>query len=187
MIITNYKVIQPKSIISFKSGITEKISNTIIKNENIQNILKNCSYNAPIYNSIFIFLLAVTLRPFSIMCTHGNKEDRKYSAARSIASGVADLIFTSAIFIPLGKLLEKTKDILLTDKVKSIFTNNRNTVSTYENLITKSTKLLLSPLQVLLMFWLMPKAVNLIFKNKTDEKKYNEDNFISSTKLNKFC
>ena len=82
-----------------------KIANFIEKSKTTQKILRFADSNPSLFNSTVVFGMATILRPSAILFLSGKqddaKKDSKYSAARSIATGIVDLTFATLIFLPL--------------------------------------------------------------------------------------
>lgn len=74
-----------------------------------KNFLEMATDNQPVFSAVFALLLTCILRPASIMSLPGkkNKDDKKYAAAHSIASGVMGYLVSLAIFSPLAAATKK--------------------------------------------------------------------------------
>lgn len=65
-----------------------------------------------VFGAAFALLLTCILRPASIILMPGkkNKDDQKYAAAHSIASGVIGFAISTLLFLPVGNALKKFKE-----------------------------------------------------------------------------
>jgi hypothetical protein len=94
----------------------------IYLNSTVKKYLKKAEDVPMILNALFSLLLTGICRPASIMVLPGqkkNKDDKKYAAAHSIASGIIGYITSSIIFAPIGsaiKAVGKNPDKYLGEK-----------------------------------------------------------------------
>ena len=87
-----------------------------IASKPMQAIIRCADKNPAIFQSATVFTMSSILRPTAIMATPAKtdemKKDRLYSASKSIASGVTDLVFSTALFLPLNKGINKVSEKL---------------------------------------------------------------------------
>ena len=150
---------------AFQHKLAQKTAKYIIKSSRTQNILRQTSYNPSLINSLFVFLLSVTVRPATIMMLPTKEEDKKYSAARSIATGLADLGISAIIYYPINKFLVSTKDILR-DHTNSVYHTNKNAFGALNTIINRGSKFVFSPIQIGVLILLMPIIVGKMFNRK---------------------
>lgn len=66
--------------------------------------------NQVVFNAAFSLILTCILRPASIMALPGNKknkDDKKYAAAHSVASGIIGYVMSSILFNPIASATKK--------------------------------------------------------------------------------
>jgi len=118
-------------------------------------------------------------------------DDRKYAAAKSMATGVVSFILTAAMYLPLAKHLErlggKPVEKLGKAAVKALqdpkfpkFGTKAYDSFTY--LVNYGSKLIVAPLDALALFAMIPIIINKVFPHK--KKSQNADNYIPSANLN---
>ena len=115
-------------------GIYEKIAKFIAKKP-VQKIIRYADKNPALFQSATVFTTASVLRPMAIMGVPASTEDRQkdnlYSASKSIASGVTDLAFSSALFIPANKGINKISDAMF-DNSKSLLYHDQKKFRTLQ-------------------------------------------------------
>lgn len=82
----------------------------IFTNDTFHNYLKKAADNQLVFSSLFALFLTCTLRPISIVALPGqkkNKDDKKYAAAHSIASGVIGYVISLIISNPLAVAIKQ--------------------------------------------------------------------------------
>ena len=81
----------------------------LYKSKGFKAFLETATDNQPVFSAIFAVLLTCILRPAAIMGLPGkkNKDDKKYAAAHSMASGVMGYILSLIIFSPLAAAMKK--------------------------------------------------------------------------------
>ena len=127
-----------------------KVVNFIERSKRTQKILMFFDKNPSIANSAYIFILASVLRPSTILLTSDKSEDKKqdaiYSAAKSITSGVVDLVTSIAIFIPFNKAIDASTRKLFNNKNISTYFQNKEACSTWKSIVNRGTKILILPI-----------------------------------------
>ncbi len=82
----------------------------IFTNKYIKKFLNMATDNPAVFDALFALGLTCILRPVSIMTLPGsknNKEDKKYAAAHSIASGVIAYLMSLVLFYPIAEAMKK--------------------------------------------------------------------------------
>lgn len=85
----------------------------IYSNETVKDALIFADKNNVAFSALFALMLTGILRPASIMALPGgkkNKDDKKYAAAHSVASGVIGYIISTAVSNPVTSALKKVLD-----------------------------------------------------------------------------
>lgn len=85
-------------------------SKSIFKNESFKKFLKKAESSQAVFGALFAISLTCVFRPAAIMALPGDKkhkDDKKYAAAHSIASGIIGYLFSLAIFSPISDAMKK--------------------------------------------------------------------------------
>ena len=152
--------------------LSDKIPEKWFAGNFAKKVIDTAVENAALLEAGVALGLATTLRPASIMVVPGPpKDDRKYAAAKSIATGIVGFAFTAAVFIPiaaatknLGKL---AKDNLL---IKTGFPEVGSArYKVIEYLTTYASKFIVAPLEAMALFAMVPPIVHK-FLDKKDKK-----------------
>lgn len=105
----------------FKSNIREAVGHlpklenkekpkSIYKNESLQGFLNLATGSPAVFSALFAVGLTCFLRPAAIMALPAdkkNKDDKKYAAGHSIASGIIGYIMSLILFDPIAKGIQK--------------------------------------------------------------------------------
>jgi len=133
----------------------------------MQKIIRYADKNPALFQSATVFTTASLLRPMTIMGTPAKTEDRKkdnlYSASKSVASGITDLAFSTALFIPANKAINKISDKAFADS-KSIIFNDAKACKMYKNLMNRGLKIAVVPIIAYLNFKYLKKIAGFINK-----------------------
>ena len=164
-----YQPLKPEMRFTGKADIATKSADLIVNNKHIQDVFSYAGKNPSLVNSAFVFLLSTTLRPATIMLTPTNKEDKKYSAVRSIATGIADLAISTAFYVPLKTLTDKAI-LILKEKGNTVYKNNPETLKAFNTIVNRGSRFVVMPLQVILLFSLMPLILNMFPKPNKNGK-----------------
>lgn len=148
---------------SFWKKLVDKIPEKLYSGNFAKNILEKASSNPAVVEAAFVLGLCLTLRPGAIMATPGAPiEDRKYAAAKSIATGILGFIITAAVFIPiaaatknLGKLAAKGFPAVDSPRYKAA-----------EYLFNYVPKFILAPIEATALFAMVPPIVHKILDKK---------------------
>lgn len=158
-------------------GIYEKIAKFIAKKP-VQKIIRYADKNPALFQSATVFTTASVLRPMAIMGVPASTEDRKqdnlYSASKSIASGITDLAFSSALFIPANKGINKISDKMF-ESSKSLLYHDQRACKMYKNLTNRSLKIAVVPIIAYLNFKYLKNIANFISDKIIARGNYNED------------
>lgn len=87
----------------------------IYTNKGVKNVLEKAARKPAVFNALLALPLTCILRPAAIMALPGDskhKDDKKYAAAHSVASGVIGYGFSELIFGPLGSAMKKISNNL---------------------------------------------------------------------------
>lgn len=82
---------------------------TIFTGSKIHEYLKKAADNQLVFGSLFALILTCTLRPLTIVALPGqkkNKDDKKYAAAHSVASGIIGYVIALLISAPIADALK---------------------------------------------------------------------------------
>lgn len=123
--------------------IGKNIAGYINNSKGAQKVLRGIGKNPAIFSAATAFGLASVVRPKVLEALpFKDDKDKKASQATALASGLSDLIATTAIFIPLNKGIEKASQILLSSK-GTFFEGNKEAISQYKSVTNRGAKLLL--------------------------------------------
>lgn len=153
------------------NNFVQKTANYIEKSPKIQKILRFADKNPSIFGSAIVFTTATTLRPVSILMTsrgsqdQNKKKDSVYSAARSIATGIVDIVFTALFFIPLGKILDKRARNLYNSS-NTVYFQNKEACSMYKSILNRGIDILLLPLMAYASFKYLKPISKRIYNNE---------------------
>ncbi len=100
----NSNIIMKKPAATSFSGFSN-----IYTSKSFKNFLEIATDNEPVFSAAFAVLLTCILRPASIMSLPGqkNKDDKKYAAAHSMASGIMGYMLSLILFSPLAAAIDK--------------------------------------------------------------------------------
>lgn len=167
----------------------------IIKNQKLTGIHKNtlakrffnlAAESEPLFNATFSIVLTCILRPASIMSLPGqkkNKDDKKYAAAQSIASGVIAYMIALAIFNPIAKSMKKiASDPAKVLKASSKLLGDKRAMDTAGTFIKMIPETILAAPRAMVTIALIPPVLKYVFGW---EKKKPENKTENTQKLNK--
>lgn len=136
-----------------------------ISKKPIQNIIRYADKNPALFQSATVFTSASLLRPTTILGSPASTEDRRkdnlYSASRSIASGITDLAFSTLLFVPANKGINKISDKAFEDK-KSILYRDVKACKMYKNILNRGLKVAVIPVIAYLNFKYLKTIANFI-------------------------
>jgi len=101
--------------VHFTGGISDGIANwvsnggkkTINSSKDFNGLIKLTAENGMLFSSILACALGISIRPVTIMAMPGNKDDKQYSAVKSIATGLVSLFITGGSLIIMQKGIDK--------------------------------------------------------------------------------
>lgn len=107
----SYEAMNNSHELNFK-GLPCSKPSKIYTNPKFQKLLEFIDDQQLVFGAAFALLLTCILRPASIVLIPGNKnkDDQKYAAAHSIASGVIGFAISSILFYPVGNAIKKIKE-----------------------------------------------------------------------------
>ena len=148
-----------------------------LKSEKLANFLKGMN-DVSWMESIFVFLLAVTIKPLAVMATPGaKKEDKEYSATKSFVSGFVDFGLSTLTILPITYAVKKFGDKLnnpqyakqVTDKVK--YLQNSDNFDAFKKVVSYIPKFLMIPVRSALTIALIAPTMKYLFPNHKKTKK----------------
>lgn len=128
--------------------------------------------------SIFYFLLAVTIKPLAVMATPGaKKEDKEYSATKSFVAGFVDFGLSTISILPITYAVKKFGEKLnnpkyvkqVTDKVK--YLQNKDNLDVFKKTVGYIPKFLMIPVRSALTIALIAPTMKYLFPNHKKTKK----------------
>ncbi len=164
----------PKKDFWTRLGENKKIKE-FIKSKRFDNILKKAN-DLAWTESLIMFGIAVTIKPFTIMALPGAKEeDKKYAATKALLGGVVDFGIATAFILPVTKTLEhfnkkiKENPAIITDKVK--YLKNEKNLKNFKKITEYGPKFLLVPVRSLLTIALIPPTLKYLFPDEAQKLK----------------
>lgn len=108
--------------LNFQGLSSSKVSKWFYTSDNVKKFLEFVERKQLIFDAAFALILTCILRPASIVLIPGdkNKDDQKYAAAHSIASGVIGFAISNIIFTPVSNGIKKLTDGIKTNPEKFI-------------------------------------------------------------------
>lgn len=145
----------------------ERVAN-FIASKPVQKVIRYADKNPALFQSATVFTTASVLRPVTILGTPAKTEDGRqdnlYSASKSIASGVTDLAFSTALFVPANKAIDKFSDKLYNNPKSEIFQNEK-ACKMYKNLTNRGLKFATIPIIAYLNFRYVKNIANFVTKH----------------------
>ena len=151
----------------------DRIASFINKSKVTQKVLRAVSDNPALASAGISFAVASVIRPSAqSILPIKNEKDKKYTIASSVATGVTELAFATAIFLPANKAIQKTSKQLYSTAKDTIYKENPLLLRQVKSLSSRFLKLGLLPVTSWLRFAAVAPFVKLLFgKDKKAEKK----------------
>lgn len=144
----------------------QRIAGFINKSPRTQRVLKLASKNPAVFDLGVSFACASIIRPITILpMPMKHKNDKRYSIASSIASGITEICTAPLIFIPMQKVWNKAGDMLFKTK-NSIFSNNMRNVKQWKSVNNRLFKMCLLPVISLFRFATVTPVVKTLYGKK---------------------
>lgn len=141
-----------------------RVANFINNSPKTQKLLKGLNKNPALYGAGISFICASLLRPTAIMALPmKDKKDKAYTVGSSVATGLSELAFACALFIPTTKLLAKTSQSLYRSK-GTIYEGNNLMLREFKSRSNRVFKTLTLPLAALVRFTLISPIVKFLFR-----------------------
>lgn len=145
--------------------------------EKVKEFLSLAAQNQVVFSASFALLLTCLLRPASIMALPSekkNKDDKKYAAAQSVASGIIGFIASSIVANPISAAVKKISKNPKQFGVKSLAVLTPNTNGVVSNYFNKVPDILMSVPKGIITVALIPVILKYVFgwekKNKNHDK-----------------
>jgi len=149
----------------------DKIAAWINKSKTAQKVLRAVSDNPALASAGVAFVAASIFRPTAQgLLPIKNKDDKRYTIASSVATGVTELALSAAIFIPANKLIQKTSKALYSSTKETIYKENPTLLRSFKSLSNRFLKIALMPATAWLRFSAIAPFVKLLFGKKEKEK-----------------
>lgn len=151
----------------------DKIARFINNSKVTKKVLRAVSDNPALASAGISFAVASVIRPSAqSILPIKNEKDKKYTIASSVATGVTELAFATAIFLPANKAIQKTSKQLYSTAKDTIYKENPLLLRQVKSLSSRFLKLGLLPVTSWLRFAAVAPFVKLLFsKDKKAEKK----------------
>ena len=155
-------------------GKYSDLTSNLLCNKMIQKFLKLAEENFTLFEVGVGCIIALTLRPLAIMAVPGTKkEDKKYAAVKSMASGIASIILASVLFIPLALSIKKLGKEALKNAARNNkfpYRYNSEEYRAFQYIMNTGASLLAAPLDTFLVVKFIPPLVDKIFPEKQCKK-----------------
>ena len=150
----------------------DKIAGWINRSKTTQKVLRAVSDNPALAGAAASFVFASGLRPAAQgILPIKNSEDKKYTIASSVATGVTELLFAGALFIPLNKGIQSISKKLYASTKDTIYKENPLLLRQFKSLNSRFMKLASLPFTSWLRFAAVTPFVKLLFGKNKEEKK----------------
>lgn len=151
----------------------DKVASFINRSKTTQKVLRAVSDNPAMASAGVAFVAASILRPAAQSALPiKNKEDKKYTIASSVATGVTELGLSALLFIPANKAIQNTsKALFSTAKDSTIYKQNPLLLRQFKSLTSRFFKISTMPLTAWIRFAAIAPFVKLLFGKKKEEKK----------------
>lgn len=150
----------------------DKIANFINNSKTTQKVLRAVSDNPALASAGVAFVASSMLRSTAQAALPiKNKEDKRYTIASSIATGITELALSAAIFIPANKFIQNTSKALYSSTKNTIYKENPTLLRSFKSLSNRFLKIGVMPATAWLRFAAIAPLVKLMFGKKKEEKK----------------
>jgi len=148
--------------------LAEKVPEWSFASNFSKKIIGMASSNPALVEAAFVLGLSTTLRPASIMVVPGPpKDDRKYAAAKSIATGIIGFAFTAAAFIPIAAATKHLGELAKNNVLKNGFpAAGSNKYKVAEYLFNYVPRFVVAPLEAMALFAMVPPIVHKFLDKK---------------------
>ena len=168
-----------------KIGESPRIQN-FIKGKTFDKILKAGNDLAKI-ESKFMFAIAVTIKPITIMALPGAKEeDKKYAATKAFLGGAVDFAIATAAITPITGVINKFNEQLeknpkIIEKVS--YLKDKQKFDSFKKIVEYAPKFLLVPVRSALTIALIPPTLKYLFPEEAKKLKEKKEGKHSIKKL----
>jgi uncharacterized membrane protein (DUF485 family) len=143
------------------------------------------------FESVLMCLIAVTIKPTTIMALpKAKEEDKKYAATKAFLGGIVDFGISTALVLPVTGVFEKFNERvkkdpkIITDKVA--YLRDEKKLKNFKKLMEYSPKMLLVPVRSAITIALIPPTLKYLFpeeaKRKAEKKKLENGEIVAIKK-----
>lgn len=160
-------------------GLANCIPDGFYRSEKVNKFLALAHKNQVLFSAGFALLLTGLLRPATIVSIPGkkDKDDKKYAAAHSIASGVIGFgmafLFSTPLSGGIKKLLDNPSDYM--KRNAEYFIKNSSESKAANNFLSKVPDICISPFKAIATIALLPPTLKYIFGMEKKKQKSNAD------------
>lgn len=110
--VNNERLREPANVNFCGLSATPTKLEKLFQNKGFQKALEFANGQPLVFQATFALLLTCIMRPGAIVLFPGdkNKDDQKYAAAHSIASGIIGFAISTVLFYPFGEAVKKIKN-----------------------------------------------------------------------------
>lgn len=153
-----------------ESNLAKKIPESWLRSGFLRTLANLGANNQPLLDTLCVLGLTTTLRPLAILATPGaEKENREYSAAQSICSGIVSFIFGFLIYHRCKGALKKAAEKAATDPKINFPVEDSSQFSAYSTVLTNSVKTVCALLEGAVLFALVPIIMKKLFPKRNKE------------------
>lgn len=153
----------------------EKMAKFYKESKGLKKIIEFASDQQLVFSAGFALILTAIFRPAAIMALPGkkNKDDKKYAAGHSIASGIIGLAISTILFTPVSNAIKKLKEAP-TDFIKnknSYLLKNEKALATMRKYLDRFPELITAIPKGILTVALIPIILKYVFGMEKKHKK----------------
>ena len=170
---------------SFWKKLANKVPEKFFASNFAKKMINMAEHNASLFESTFVLALCSTLRPITVMATPGAPvEDRKYAAAKSVATGIIGFALTAAVFIPIAAATKNLGKLAKEGILKNGFpAANSAKYKVVEYVTSYVPRFVVAPLEAMALFALVPPIVHK-FLDKKPRQEAETFSFQQKTRVN---
>lgn len=184
-----------KEVLKDAAKVLDVIENPrkIYTSSQVKRFLEKAADSQLVFSALFALILTCTLRPLAIVALPGqkkNKDDKKYAAAHSMASGIIQYVITLVICSPIAtalkklgknptKFLDKDKSKHLGDITSDLFRASKD-FNSAKKIINMVPDIILVIPKAILTVAMIPPILKYVFKLEKKKKGQNNKPIDSS-------
>lgn len=162
--------------VNFGGLLSAEKTTKLYQSKFLKDFFTMATQNQVVFNAAFSLILTCILRPATIVALPGkNKDDKKYAAAHSVASGVIGYVLSCIIFNPIGaatKKIAKNPEKFLKPMKEYLKTKaNMDAATAYVKMLPET---IIAPGRAIITIPLIPLILKYVFGWEKKPKKDNK-------------